>query len=138
MAAWQTTFNGNLRTGLAAKLTAATVRVGPVSSTDADAMSSVTVICSTQRNWQSGESPTGTRAYAVDVFLGVLVPGMSDDSAVDDLWNALDLVEDAMWELLQPGTFRATNKIDSVVGISAAPVDSRVGTVRFTLRVRRD
>jgi len=62
---------------------------------------------------------------------------MDDADSVDDLWDTLDTVEDAAWTILQPGTFRNTNKIDAVVSISAQPLTARTGTVRVTLRVRK-
>jgi hypothetical protein len=135
--AWQTTFNGNWKTALTTALTTATVKLGPVSNVEADPNTSATIICSTQRQWSPSESPTGTRTYNVDLYLGVVMQGMDDGDAVDDLWDTLDTIEDAAWTILQPGTFRNTNKIDAVVSIAAQPLTARTGTVRVTLRVRR-
>lgn len=135
---WQTTFNGNVKTSLAAALTSATVKLGPVASDDADPNTSTTIICSTQRAWNAAASPLTDRTYDVDLFLGVIVQGMDDADSIDDLWDALDTLEDAVWTLLAPGTFRNTNNIDAVTGVVAVPVTARKGQLRVTLRVRRD
>jgi len=135
--AWQTTWNGAWKTSLASALTSYTVRLGPVANVDPDGNAVATIFCTTKRAWLPSQSPTGNRTYDLTVFLGVVIQGMDDAGSVDDLWNAMDTVEDAVWTLLAPGTFRASQRIDSVVSIESSVATARTGVVAVTLRVRR-
>jgi hypothetical protein len=134
---WQTTFNGNWKTSLASSLTAMTVKLGPVTNVEFDGNTTAVIVCSNRRTWDPTMSPTANRTYDVVLYLGVIVQGMDGAESVDDLWDALDTVEDAVWTLLAPGTFRATNRIDTVVSVTSTVATATTGAVEITLRVRR-
>lgn len=135
--AWQTAWNAAWKSSLASALTSYTVKLGPTSNIDPDGNVAATIFCTTERHWQPSLSPSGNRTYDVTVYLGVVIHGMDDGDSVDDLWDALDTVEDAVWTLLAPGDFRASQRIDSVTSIRSSIVEARKGAVAVTLRVRR-
>lgn len=140
MAAWMDTLAGNWKTSLAATLAStAEVVVGPTSNVDPDTLPCKVIVCFPDRNWTPSESPSGCRCYDVRGVFGCVIRGMDDAESVGDLWDALDLLEDAIVAALAPSTgFRSANKIDELVSLKATVAAARVGQIELTLRVRRD